>query len=431
MALVSDRRYQYALIFCVGTVLQCWLLSRAWIGCDQVALLALGEHFARTGELSVAAKGMSGGGMIPGSLLQILIGLPLKFLQHFRSPNVVLALFGLLSALPLYLVTRGLGRFGLIYFAMYWLSPWRIYHAGVLWEPAYLFLPAILHLWCFWKLKDGISFTHSLILGAIFTVLPQLHGSFLIIWLLTLGLLAFKKMRLSILAFCVGLLLGSITLIPYLNAILNGTAPSSLPLNDYIGKSLVQVAPVLKGLLYWPRLGSLDIGVPLQQLIFLEDWEASPGITMIVVVLIRAMQAIGFITIVGAATAAWWMYKRRKTVRLSQLPKDAAIENWIWDYGLISLVALLIASALSPVTLQGWHVILVLHAAILPVAWWVDNAVLRWRRGRVLLTTYLVSGIIGNPDRFGQANFPAVRLSSRVKRSSRVRASHSALSQES
>jgi hypothetical protein len=88
------------------------------------------------------------------------------------------------------------------------------------------------------------------------------------------------------------------------------------------------------------------------------------------------------------------MYKRRKTVRLSQPAKDAATENWIWDYSLISFVALLIAAALSPVTLQGWHVIIVLHAAILPVAWWVDNAVLKWRRGRVLLTTYLVSGII-------------------------------------
>src|SRR4051812_10874710 len=85
--------------FAAATVVYVWLISRSWIGADQVILLDLGERFALTGHLDPMGKSMSGGGIIPGSLLQILIGVPLMFWQDYRAPLILIALCNILACI--------------------------------------------------------------------------------------------------------------------------------------------------------------------------------------------------------------------------------------------------------------------------------------------------------------------------------------------
>ena len=138
---------------------------------------------------------MSGGGHVPGSLLPLLIAGPLEAWSDYRAPALLiglghLAAVGVLSAC----LGRALGgAFLAAYLAAYWLSPWRLYHAGFLWEPAYVFLPAALHLASTWRLRAGPHPGWSLVLTATLMLTLQLHASFVVLIVLT-ALLAARRM---------------------------------------------------------------------------------------------------------------------------------------------------------------------------------------------------------------------------------------------
>src|SRR5262249_10528746 len=83
-------------------------------------------------------------------------------------------------------------------------------------------------------------------------------------------------------------------------------------------------------------------------------------------------------------------------------PEEAEREpGWLWmrTYVIGMFVALLLASAVSLVTIQGWHVLLALPAATLPVAFWIAA---RWpverrrwvRRALVLFLVLRVPEIV-------------------------------------
>src|ERR1035437_9069821 len=214
-------------VIVAGTAIYLWLLSRSWVGRDQIILLNLGQGFALTGTLHPVAKGMSGGGMIPGSLLEILIGGPLMIWQDYRAPLIPIAIFALLAGVSVYRVAKvQMGSdAALIYFLLYWLSPWRLTHAAMMWEPAFLFLPAALHLWAVSRLtpQPGLPtgsgrLWPSIVLGGVLLLTPQLHGSFLFLWLLTAILIYKKKIRLDWRGAALGAAIGSLTLIPAIYA---------------------------------------------------------------------------------------------------------------------------------------------------------------------------------------------------------------------
>src|SRR5687768_8845563 len=122
-------------VLLVGVALQALLWSRQWIYGDQYALLLPAIEFAETGRLHAYGKTMSGDGRIPGSLLQLVVGLPLQWWPDYRAPMLLVGLFhaGAVAILS-WCIGRGLGlRFLAAYLAVYWLSPWRLYHAGFLW----------------------------------------------------------------------------------------------------------------------------------------------------------------------------------------------------------------------------------------------------------------------------------------------------------
>lgn len=184
-------------LLALGLALQILLWSRQWIYGDQYALLTPAVEYLATGELSPFSKRMSGGGRIPGTLLQVVVATPLRLWADFRAPALAMGLTQVVAVAIL--LTVGVAaygrRFAPAFAAVYWLSPWRLYHAGFLWEPGFLLLPAALHLGCCWLLRNPLDDAEQAVpvsnsttrivasfgLGAILLATLQIHASFLVL----------------------------------------------------------------------------------------------------------------------------------------------------------------------------------------------------------------------------------------------------------
>jgi hypothetical protein len=338
---------------------------------------------------------------------------------------VLIAIFALLAGLIVYRVAKVQmgGNAALIYFLLYWLSPWRLTHAAMMWEPAFLFLPAALHLWAVSRLTPQSSLPAgrgglwpSIVLGGVLLLTPQLHGSFLFLWLLTAILIYKKEIRLDWRGAALGAAIGSLTLIPAIYAAATGNFPAVLPQEGFIGKGFVTVWPLFKGALYWLRLASLDCG-GLKEVVYFEPGWAQAFWQHASVILLRVLQALTVATIACSVLAAWWYFKKRKASG-----EASGRTTWFERYAWYALVALVLSAGFSPVTLQGWHVTIALHAALIPLAVWAANQLRTNRRRVVWFGLYLAVGLssvlaIG----LGKGAFRQVALPHEVETSPAVR----------
>ena len=362
-----------AAILCAGAALQVLLWSRQWIYGDQYALLLAGIGVLETGDLPPFAKTMSGGGRVPGALLPLLVAAPLQVWADYRAPGLLIGLSHVAAVAVLAVcIGRALGlRFLAAYLAVYWLSPWRLYHAGFIWEPAYLFLPAALHLASAYRLRERPHAGWSLLHAANLTLALQLHGSFLVLALLTAGLAAGRRIRLDVRGCVLGVLAGAVTLIPTAQAYFAGTLPQILPgRTDELSRALIALVNLPKTLAYWWRLGSLYIGRRLEQTIYADPEAAASafaaGAASVAIALSTASVAI--------AVFASWRYFRRHPSCEPDDPGRTSTAEWLRAYAGWCLAALCAAATLSPVPVQGWHVVIAFHAACLPVAAWICAA---------------------------------------------------------
>ena len=316
--------------------------------------------------------------MVPGSLLQILIGEPLKGIFDYRASSSVIVLMHLLAGGLIYMTAyqaQGL-RFALMFFMLFWLSPWRLYHGGFLWEPAFIVLPSALHLWAHGRLwtetpsRPGLSWWSlreapagivqaSFLLALALSTAPQLHGSAMILFLISGGLLLAGRCRCHLPAFGAGLVVGSATLIPTLMAWNEG----ALDWVDESNGSTTGHGPLRwlyrlpRALGYWVRLGFLDLGRRYRQTEFFQadgHWGGRLWTTSIAL--------LGLVTaLIGLWVGAQWLKGR-----LTALDKGSFLNR----YAQVALAAVLISAVISPVTLQGWHVLVALPACLIaPAAW--------------------------------------------------------------
>ena len=354
-------------LFVTGFLLHCLLAFRSWIGGDQIHLLNLGLDLSVSGTIHPFAKMMAGAGGNPGALLQFLIGIPLSIVPHYHSPMVLVLLAHAGAGWLLASVFRkDFGeRIAAVFMLVYWLSPWRLYNGGFLWEPSYVFLPAALHLWSCWKLKDVPATGPSMVLGLTLLISLQIHNSAFVLFLGVLILLVRKTVRIHWKGFMLGAVIGSLTLIPTLIFLAVGTMAGARESQGFLGESLLNVYPVFKGFLYWFTLGGLDVVRPLNETVFLEQ---SPGGTWV-----RILQALCVLSVGISIFSSWWFFRPlwRKEGNL-----DPRLDWWR-TYAIAMMLSLVIAAALSPIVLQGWQVVVALHAATIPVILWIG---LRWFR---------------------------------------------------
>jgi hypothetical protein len=330
-------------------------------------------------------------------VLQSLVGLPLALWYDYRAATAVIGLFHLVAGVLVWRTVAAVAgeRLAAWCLAVLWLSPWRLYHSGHVWEPGYMLLPAAAHLWACARLRDTARIGASFLLGLIVALGIQVHLSTAILVGLT-GLLVWRR-KIHVRPFGVlgGAVLGLVPALPAAAAWLGGRPPVAGMAGGMEASSLLErLQHGVRALMYWLRFGSPDLGRRLRQTSY---WPDSPFYETFrswsfaewsIVALAVANAAC-----VAATAAAWWSLLGRR----SRAGADGG-RDFLDSYALLAWLVALLSALASPVSPMGWHLLVALPAACLPVAAWAGEAFAspqpRWRRTAALALVVLPIPVI-------------------------------------
>ncbi|HEX5758921.1 MAG TPA: hypothetical protein VF121_06970 [Thermoanaerobaculia bacterium] len=366
-------------LFAAGLALSAWMVARSQVGGDQLNLLARGWLLVADGTWVPYGNPTSLGGAQPGGLTSLLVAAPLWLWRDHRAAAALVLLTHVAAYLLLdRVLRRALTPWGRVLFAvLYWLNPWRLYFSAFLWNPNWLFLPAAVHLWSAWAQRErarfGPSFLHVLALGAAF----QLHASVVLLGIATAVLVARRTMRLHWGGAVAAAAVSAASLVPW--ALAAGADAGSLPAQKgFLGRGLLLVQPLLKGLLYWFRYASLSLGKRVIDL----DFAPSLGDAAdrwLEPIAEGLLVALGLTVVVPLlANARLWRRPRRWVRRRPA----ASARGWVRAYAAACFAAAVLAFALAPTTIMMWQALLVLHAAVLPPVLWAEALARSRRWGR-------------------------------------------------
>ncbi len=368
-------------LFLLSTCLSLLLLSRSQVGGDQLNLLGRGWLLAAEGELIPYGNPGSGGGVAPGPVTSVLVGLPLFLWRDARAPVVLIVAFHLLAFVLLdRLLARCLGsRERLLFAVFYGLSPTRLYLSGFLWNPSYLFLVGAIHVWTAFRQRHEArffdSFLHALVLG----LAVQAHASAVLLGVASLLLLLRGGMKLHWPGAMAGAAVAGLTLLPYLEAI--RLDPSLLPVGTgFPGRGLLLVFPLAHGLVNWLRYSSLSVSSEVTRFDFTAVFGERADAWLAPLLSALALAAAAATVLAALAAAIWFYRRRRSSPEPWRFPAGASDREWLERYVLWSFAAAFLIFCLAPTTPMWWQGVSVMHAAVLPLVLWA--AVLsagRWR----------------------------------------------------
>ena len=357
-------------VFALGLGLSLLLALRSQVGGDQLNLLARGWLLVERGEWVPYGNPSSSGGAVPGGVTALLVGAPLAAWRSHRAAVLGVLLTQVAAFLLLDRWLReALGRRERRLFAVvYWLNPWRLVLSGFLWNPGYLLLVGAVHVWTMWRQRAGgrlgQSMLHALALGIGF----QVHPSVVLLGAVSLLGLWSGHFRLSWAGAALGAALATLPLLPWALAI--GADPAMMPTSKgFLGRGLLLVFPLLRGILYWFRHASLDLSGTESRLDF------APALGEMG----RPLRALGSAVVQGLGLASLplpvfanlrlWRRARRRGWR-GMLRPGAPRRRWVASYVRICFAAALLVYALAPTTVMWWQGVALLHAAVLPLALW-------------------------------------------------------------
>lgn len=310
-------------------------------------------------------------GSIPGSFLTAITALPMMVYFSPWSAMIVLVLFHVISYLLLRKAGVGLSSTfsPLVLVIVYWLNPWRV-EQSELYNPGYIFLFGALHLYTTLNMSKKsfwFTFFNVICIGFCF----QVHFSFLILALCSLILFLLRQIKINWWGFLAGTAVVVLSLLPYLIDRMGGSeAGVNFSRDDaYLGRNLVLVYPVLKAIVYLFRMGSVYFG----RHIFSEirfDW-ISDGATQVVIStlfhavkwVLATVSLLGSFYLLGTFVKSFYKNFHFKT-ELIESPEL----RFEW-YLFFLLVSAVIASALSPVEFNHWHLVLCFPAIALFFTW--------------------------------------------------------------
>ncbi len=370
-------------MFAAGLALGLVMALRSQASVDQVRFLVLGWHFAELGELLPFGTGMSRGGLVPGSASGLLVGAPLKIWGDYRSASLVtLAMHAVAFLLLDSVVKRCLGARGRVLFAaVYWLNPWRIYYGSHLWNPNWMFWFGAFHLWTCYHMRERRSFWLSTLQVLSVGIAFQLHGSFLTLAVISVLLWWRGYLRVHWLGIAVGVGLSLASLIPWMIA--SEARPEILPMHGgTIGRGFLFAYPLLKGLSYLCfRFPSLYTDRHTLRYDFTPEFGAAADAWMAptmetVVVLAKA-------TVVFAILAQWWFWRTGGRAGFARREDAADERTWLLGAARWGFVGSAVTFGLSPTTIMSYQVFIVFHLAVLPLVFWLEQLRLdtRVRRG--------------------------------------------------
>lgn len=155
---------------------------------------------------------------------------------------------------------------------------------------------------------------------------------------------------------------------------------------------LGRLGSVQKALLYWFRMSSLDVGRRFRQTVWCEPPGLAESDRQALCATLVGVETLALASVLLSLAAGWWWWRRWRTARRTGDPAPEAASRWFAGYALAVSTGTLAAAALSPVLIQGWHVLIAMPAACLPVAFWIAGGWPRhgpWLRRALLLSLVL------------------------------------------
>jgi hypothetical protein len=391
-----------------GLLLSGLMLARSQVGGDQLNLLARGWLLEAQGRLISFGNPMSTGGWAPGGTTSLLVGLPLFLWHDHHAPTAVVLLFHLLAYFILDRSLRTVLRphERLLLAVCYWLNPWRVYFSGFLWNPNYLYPFAAAHLATalaqrhragFWA-----SFLHVVCLG----LALQIHPSALLLLVASVLLWARGYLKLNWPAAALGVLAANLPLLPWYRDVLTQPALITEAHKGFLGRGLLLVFPLLRGVLYWLRFSSLSLAGRMGIFDFREAFGAAAD-RWLQPLYFALTQIVAPATVVFALLANIWLLRRNRHRWRRRLAATASDRTWLQGYVLWTFAATVLVLCLAPTTFMYWQGLALIHAAALPPVLWL-GALWRSRRAarvRAGVAVYAVLEVLvglgmafGSPD---------------------------------
>ena len=350
-------------VIIAGALLTLFYWTRSQVAGDQLNMLARGWLLIAEGDWIPFGQPTSAGGVQPGGFTALIVGLPLRIWQHHRASTPLIMVFNLLGYLLLdRIVSRELGpRARLLLAIVYWLSPWRSYHAGFLWNPNYLMPVGALHFWSIYRQRQRPEFWASFWQVLSIGLAAQLQAWVAILVVLSLllwwrGYFRFHWPAVALAVACI-----AVSLIPWAVTILQH--PDLLPRGISQHARLTQTAlSAARGLGYWIRYPAM---IGSSTMLCLDFGFLPPA--LIGDSIRKAIQvAVGLFTVPIVISAnlhlwrgsrGWW--RRKSTVE----------DFRIWLPGVLrwSFVGVLLLCAITPTAVMSWQLLAVFHLAVMPL----------------------------------------------------------------
>lgn len=373
--------YLLLLLIVVAFAAVSWIYQiNQFFSYDQTQMLLKGYYAAFTGTYLPFGNEASTMGNLPGMLSSWVIGFPLTMYMHPYAPAVfqtIVRMVGILifaNAIS-QLFSRRIVLLGTFIFA---LSPWTLYQT-MLYNPAYLTFCAPLVLNCLIRLRNerhehrmrdsgaGRFFASAILVIAIGMVV-QLHFSWPVL-VAGAGILWLRRdIKVSYTGILAGAAIVGFSLWPYIQEVMNNpnllNNPESYSKDRYIGYGLVHVYPIFKGLLYWLRFASFSI----TQKAIVPDIEDEYSLLVVILcwVWIILSQFAAVITVIVAA------YSNLFALSGVKAGANADKVRFVRGLTISYILAVIIASAASPVVLNFWQIAVVMPFAMIPLLAWIS-----------------------------------------------------------
>lgn len=362
---------------------------------DQTQMIYKGYLAARTNVWLNYGNGASAMGNVPGTLSTLLVALPLKLFDSPYSPMFFLLALRLVSFMIFdSVIKRNFPQTIRLFFLLIcWLNPWFQFES-LLYNPSYLFFCSALHFWSAYHLTNRPSILHSFLHVLSIGLALQLHYSWPLLAVISIFLFAKQYITINWLGVITAILVIIGSLIPYYFDVIHNV--SLLKNQDpeanarYIGWGGIHIYPVLKAFLYWLRYASLLF--PNKILTGAEfNWSSEHyTLQLVLVYLWRGLTfSIGGISVVFAATANYFCWQKIKNnLFLINRSNITNYEDWLINYSIGAVLAVIISAILSPIVLIYWHLMLIFPFALFPMLIFIQH------KGKKIITEPLFIGLL-------------------------------------
>ena len=369
----------YMSLFSLGLFLSYWYATHQIVDGDITQMLDKGSRGFYTGEWSSYGNAASVVGNVPGSLLALVVGLPLFVVDSPWAPMSFLILLHAASFFLLDNVIKNIfeSQIRLVFLVIYWLNPWFLFE-NILYNPSYLFFFSALHLWSAFHLKENKSFFYSFLHVLSIGMAMQLHYSWIILSIMSVVLLYKNIVKVNWYGVFFAAIVVIASLIPYIQEFMQNEAirtnQDAKDGDRYIGWGGVHVFPVLKAFLYWLRYSSF---IFTNKLVMGADFDWLTASTLAQQILRYIYQAIifgfGAFTLWIAFLANKNLYSSLKGSFTTKASTDIKNQKWLEIYLLSALVGVFISAVLSPIVFNYWHLLIIFPFALFPLLLFVQN----------------------------------------------------------